>query len=666
MKWISTWWFWCGLSLLLYVNTLKHEYTIDDLIVVTSNKLTQQGVSAIPDIFSHSYMFGYNGREDESYRPLTLTTFALEKSMFDANSSASHFIQVLLYALTILVLFRYLVRLLGEDRLTLVALITLLFAVHPLHTEVVANVKSRDELMCALFLFLSLNLFARSIDTGSKRDVWMSMFVFFLATLSKETAVMGVVLFPATYYFKRHDGFISMVKNSYLFSIPFLVYFLIRSAVLSDVLISDPIDPVANSLALSSSFSEQLSTNFSIFAKYIQLIFAPISLSWDYSIAVFQPVSFANPAAIIGLTLALGLVTLSVIGLFKRSFFGFAGIVFISTFILTSNFFFLINCPLGERFMFIPLLGIIMMVILLAERIPFLKGRNYVFLFSGIALVLGVRTIARNMDWKDNISIYTAGVKTCPNSVKTRFNLGTAYIQLGNASSSAQEKQSYYSSAVNELKTAQEIYAPYVNIYENLGFVYAELAKISSTKQDSLVYYLKGKEALDHAIFSLNLSKPTLFQNQFAVLDQLIRMTDTPNEKNALIDDMILTVRKIKKPSSEELKREVHYLIQRGRADEILAPARVMAKKFPKDAAYLMLISEQFFKEGKLDLSLDLMKAYCKGNPSDLNAQSNLGMLLEMLGKENEAMLLYEKILKADPNQAHTKDLYDKLMARMK
>ena len=463
---------------------------------------------------------------------------------------------------------------------------------------------------------------------------------------------MGVVLFPATYYFKRHDGFISLVKNSYLFSIPFLVYFLIRSAVLSDVLISDPIDPVANSLALSSSFSEQLSTNFSIFAKYIQLILAPISLSWDYSIAVFQPVSFANPAAIIGLTLALGLVTLSAIGLFKRSFFGFAGIVFISTFILTSNFFFLINCPLGERFMFIPLLGIIIMVILLLERIPFLKGRNHVFLFSGIALVLGVRTIVRNMDWKDNISIYTAGVKT--------------YIQLGNASTSAQEKQSYYSTAVNELKAAQEIYAPYVNIYENLGFVYAELAKISSTKQDSLVYYIKGKEALDHAIFSLNLSKPTLFQNQFAVLDQLIQMTDKPNDKNALIDDMILTVRKIKKPSSEDLKREIHYLIQRGRANEILAPARVMAIKFPKDAAYLMLISEQFFKEGKLDLSLDLMKAYCKGNPSDLNAQSNLGMLLEMLGKENEAMLVYEKILKANPNQAHTKELFEKLKERMK
>jgi tetratricopeptide (TPR) repeat protein len=666
MKWISTWWFWCGLGFLLYVNTLKHQYTIDDLIVVTSNKLTQQGVSAIPDIFSHSYMFGYNGREDESYRPLTLTTFAIEKSMFDANSSASHFIQVLLYALTVLVLFRYLVRLMGEDRLTLAALITLLFAVHPLHTEVVANVKSRDELMCALFLFLSLNLFARSIDTGNKRDVWISLFVFFLATLSKETAVMGVVLFPTTYYFKRHDGFMAMVKNSYLFSIPFLVYFLIRSAVLSDVLISDPIDPVANSLAMSSSFSEQLSTNFSIFTKYIQLILAPVSLSWDYSIAVFKPVSFGNPAALIGLALAIGLIAVTVVGLFKRSYFGFAGAIFISTFILTSNFLFLINCPLGERFMFIPLLGIIMMIVFLAERIPFLNGRNNVLLFSGIALVLGVRTIARNMDWKDNVSIYTAGVKECPNSVKTRFNLGTAYIQLGNASSSAQEKKSYYSSAVKELKAAQEIYAPYVNIYENLGFVYAELAKLSPTKKDSMAYFIKGKESLDYAIFKLNLSKPTLFQNQFAILDQLILLTEKPYDKDMLIDAMINTVRKIKKPSSEDLKREIHYLIQRKRTDEILVPAVVMAKKFPKDAAYLMLISEQFFKEGKLELSLDLMKAYCQGNPSDLNAQSNLGMLLEMLGKENEAMLLYEKILKADPNQAHTKELCEKLKVRMK
>jgi tetratricopeptide (TPR) repeat protein len=389
-------------------------------------------------------------------------------------------------------------------------------------------------------------------------------------------------------------------------------------------------------------------------------------LSWDYSIAVFKPVSFSNPAALIGLALAIGLIAVTIVGLFKRSFFGFAGVIFISTFILTSNFLFLINCPLGERFMFIPLLGIIMMIVFLVERIPFLKGRNNVLLFSGIALVLGIRTIARNMDWKDNLSIYTAGVKACPNSVKTRFNLGTAYIQLGNASSSAQEKKSYYSSAVKELKAAQEIYAPYVNIYENLGFVYAELAKLSPTKKDSMEYFIKGKESLDYAIFELNLSKPTLFQNQFAILDQMILLTEKPYDKDVLIDAMIHIVRKIKKPTSEELKREIHYLIQRKRTDEILAPAIVMAKKFPKDAAYLMLISEQFFKEGKLELSLDLMKAYCQGNPSDLNAQSNLGMLLEMLGKEDEALVLYEKILKADPNQSHTKELYEKLKVRMK
>jgi tetratricopeptide (TPR) repeat protein len=666
MKWISKWWFWCGLSFILYVNTLKHDYTIDDLIVVTSNKLTQQGVSAIPDIFSHSYMFGYNGRGDESYRPLTLTTFALEKSMFDAKPSASHFIQVLLYALTVLVLFRFLLRFFGEERLTMVSLITLLFAVHPLHTEVVANVKSRDELMCALFLFWSLSLFTRSIDRKSTFDFIASLIVFFLATLSKETAVLGVILFPAVYYYKRHDGLLAVMKATYLFALPFLAYFLIRSSVLSDVLIGDPIDPVANSLALADSLSEQFSTNLTIFTKYIQLIFAPVALSWDYSVAEFMPVSFANVNAIIGLIFLLSLVIVTVYGLFKRSILGFGGLIFISTFILTSNFIFLINCPLGERFMFIPLLGILIMAVLLADRVPRLKGRNGVLLFGGIALVFAVRTIVRNVDWKDNLSIYTAGVKTCPKSVKTHFNLGTTYLQMGNATAILSEKKEYYTSAVSEFTAAKEIYMPYVNIYENLGFVYAELAKIGANRTDSITFYQKGREAVSYAIFELNLDKPSLFQNQFAILDQLILLTNDSSEKNVLIDEMLRSVKQIKNHSAEELKRELYYLIQRGRTDELKQPAERMGKKYPKEAGYLLLISEQFFKEGKFEVCLELMQAYCKGNPSDLNAQSNMGMVMEILGRNDEALALYEKILKQNPSQAHTIDLYTKLKAKNK
>jgi hypothetical protein len=247
--------------------------------------------------------------------------------------------------------------------------------------------------------------------------------------------------------------------------------------------------------------------------------------------------------------------------------------------------------------MFIPLLGILIMAVLLADRIPLLKGRNGVFLFSGIAVVFAVRTIVRNVDWKDNLSIYTAGVKTCPKSVKTHFNLGTTYLQMGNATTILNEKKEYYTSAVSEFSAAKDIYTPYVNIYENLGFVYAELAKIGNSRSDSIAYYQKGKETLSYAIFDLKLNKPSLFQNQFAILDQLILLTNDSNEKNALIDEMLRTVKQLKKPSSEDLKREIHYLIQRGRTNELKHPAERMGKKYPKEAGYLLLISEQFFKD---------------------------------------------------------------------
>jgi hypothetical protein len=50
--------------------------------------------------------------------------------------------------------------------------------------------------------------------------------------------------------------------------------------------------------------------------------------------------------------------------------------------------------------------------------------------------------------------------------------------------------------------------------------------------------------------------------------------------------------------------------------------------------------------------------------PDDLSSESNKGMLLEILGRKNEALVIYEGILKRDPNQLHTKQLYEKLKAQ--
>src|SRR5690606_11975243 len=94
---------------------------------------------------------GYFKDESNLYRPLPRLMFALEWKLAPGNASLSHWINVLLFALSCTFLFRVLARLInGKYYLLFMAM--LLYAVHPIHTEVVANIKSRDEILSLLFL----------------------------------------------------------------------------------------------------------------------------------------------------------------------------------------------------------------------------------------------------------------------------------------------------------------------------------------------------------------------------------------------------------------------------------------------------------------------------------------------------------------------------------
>ena len=129
-------------SFALYGNTIKNEYSLDDIYVTGKNLLTQQGIKAIPAIFS-SYYISLNaeegGQHNFGYRPITKVTYAIEWQFFGENPHVSHFINILLYALTGIVLFLLLRRLLSNYHILFPFLTVMLFLAHPLHTEVVAS-----------------------------------------------------------------------------------------------------------------------------------------------------------------------------------------------------------------------------------------------------------------------------------------------------------------------------------------------------------------------------------------------------------------------------------------------------------------------------------------------------------------------------------------------
>lgn len=181
-------------SFLLYANTIFNDYNLDDGLVTRNHKLTSLGAAAIPQIFSSPYYsddMGYS----YGYRPITLTTFALEHQFFGESALVSHLINVLLYAFLCLVVFVVIKQLLPSAAL-LSLFITLLFTSHPIHTEVVCSIKNREEILALLFSFLAFWV----VLAGYRSKFWLANFAaalfFTLALLSKITVLPMAVAIP--------------------------------------------------------------------------------------------------------------------------------------------------------------------------------------------------------------------------------------------------------------------------------------------------------------------------------------------------------------------------------------------------------------------------------------------------------------------------------------
>jgi len=146
-----------ALSIGIYSNTFKHEFALDDVAVISNNELVKKGIGGISEIFTSRAWKGFeqNRKQVESYRPLSSAHFAIEYEFFQLNSGSYHIVQVLYFALLCVLIYWLLLAFFDRKHPYLALIIALLFAAHPIHTDVVNNIKSRDELLSVLFTILA-------------------------------------------------------------------------------------------------------------------------------------------------------------------------------------------------------------------------------------------------------------------------------------------------------------------------------------------------------------------------------------------------------------------------------------------------------------------------------------------------------------------------------
>lgn len=202
------------LAFALYANTIPNSYAMDDELVTRNHPLTARGIKAIPDIFT-SYYFDNNIGNYYEYRPIVLSSFAIEHSLFGDNAHVSHAINALLYGLLCMVLF-FVIRSFKPDvNFLYPALATLIFAVHPLHTEVVASIKNRDEIFSFLFGILALFWALKFARNGSLVEHLLFVLFILLSVMSKRSVLSYTIIIPLAACWFSQAGLVRLISISF-------------------------------------------------------------------------------------------------------------------------------------------------------------------------------------------------------------------------------------------------------------------------------------------------------------------------------------------------------------------------------------------------------------------------------------------------------------------
>lgn len=461
-------------AFLLYANTINHGFVLDDDLVCKKNNFVQAGVSGLKDIFTHSWYYGFSGTDDRYYRPMMLAGFAIEKSIFGNSPAVYHFFNVLEYSLGCMFLF-FTLRLLFEKKYFLPTVAaTLLFAAHPLHTEVVANIKSRDEIYAFLGM---LGVIYSIVQYNRKEDIKFLFFAlasYFFAILSKEAALSILGLVPLVLYFFTKTSFKNIIIQTGSFGIIAAIYFAIRMGIIDTD--PNPFETIDNSLFAIDSFWGQRATAIGMLSKYFQLLVFPHPLSFDYSFNTFPELSWTNWKVLSSLVASGGLIYLTINGLRTKSIYSFAILLFAITFAITSNIFFSIGATFAERFMFIPLLGFCIAISFLLKEFLLKEDNQSPTVFYGIIgavlLFYSAKTFTRNVAWESDDTLYKTGIITAPNSSRTQSFYGVTQYRKALAESNPSEKKELLDTAVKYLKMSTETYPGFTETYHHLALVY--------------------------------------------------------------------------------------------------------------------------------------------------------------------------------------------------
>jgi protein O-mannosyl-transferase len=472
-----------------YWQSLPYEYVLDDTVVIEQNQFVSKGLAGVGEIFSTESFQGYFGEQKNllvgaRYRPLSLAMFAAEVEFFGKKPWIGHLGNILVYGIGIVLLFFTLYKMgLGSGSSHVLLGVpfwaTLLFAVHPLHTEAVANIKGRDELLAFLFMAAAIWSSLQWVDKGG---LWRMGLVFlwsFLGMMSKENALSLVPIVPLTVYFFRSGETRVWMRSAVPVALAALAYLLIRRAVIGFWLDSGvEVTDIMNNPFAGLATGERLATVMYTLLEYLRLMVFPHPLTHDYYPYQVPIMHWGMLWPWLGFFAYAAVTFYAFRGLRRKRVMSYGIFFYLLSLFLVSNLPFTVGTFMNERFVFTPLLGYTLVLSwLFLRKIPKRYGISSRWMAGAltvIALLFSGKSAVRVPAWENTMTLNRASIQVSTNSARANLFMGTALFKEYQAATDVEQKKHYLTEAGYYIRRSVEIHPNYGSGMNMLAGVAAE------------------------------------------------------------------------------------------------------------------------------------------------------------------------------------------------
>lgn len=511
-------------SFIVYFNTLNNNFVYDDETIIVKNA-ENLNLKNIPGYFTNQgeyrYVFG------ALYRPIIMASFAVDHTLFGLKPGGFHFVNIIFHAASTIFLFLILLLFFGKYEYGIIAsfISSLVFAVHPVHTEAVSFISSRTDLLATMFFFISFYFFlifrgfslpkfhkekskgkkqTQQPKSPTKKYLIYSLLFYFLGLLSKEMIITLPLIFLLFDLLVSKEKFRNIYKEYLFLSGVTIFYLIIRHLAVQGVETKPIFDWFYGKDAIVI-----IATMVKTIPVYFKLMFFPIGLVYNYNGVISYSNSLLEINSLISIFFIIAVLSFSVYLIKRKVYYSYSILVFFTGLLPVINIIPTANI-MAERYLYMltfPLCVSIAYFVSTSSNHKNIKAYSWVFAL--IIIFFGFLTIQRNQVWKTNETLWMSAEGD--SSPASMINIAGLYTRS------------------NQIDKAEKLYIDALNINQNMINAHINLGIINMVKGKYDTAEVKLKNALN-----IDPKNP----NANYMYAKLKLMTNKPSEAKSILEKM--------------------------------------------------------------------------------------------------------------------------------